>query len=86
MIESVCDILHLERFSIQVIKDVLIMMYLYMILSDETEIVHFHIIKDNGVQCVEVHFEPIHVYIGKGKPNPNATKVWLTASAGCIVA
>lgn len=32
------------------------------------------------------NFEPIHVHIGKGKPSPNATKVWLTASGGCIVA
>ena len=30
--------------------------------------------------------EPIHVHIGKGKPNANATKIWLTASGGCIVA
>lgn len=33
------------------------MMYPYMILSDETEIVHSHIIQENGVQIVEVHFE-----------------------------
>lgn len=32
------------------------------------------------------NFEPIHVHIGKGKPSSNATKVWLTASGGCIVA
>lgn len=32
------------------------------------------------------NFEPIHVHIGKGKPSPNATKVWLTASGGCFVA
>lgn len=32
------------------------------------------------------NFKPIHVHIGKGKPSPNATKVWLTASGGCIVA
>ena len=32
------------------------------------------------------NFEPIHVDISKGKPNPNATKVWLTASGGCILA
>ncbi len=30
--------------------------------------------------------EAIHVHIGKGKPTSNATKVWLTASGGCIVA
>jgi len=30
--------------------------------------------------------EPIHVHIGKGKPSPNATKVWITAKGGCIVA
>lgn len=33
------------------------MMYPYMILSDETEIVHSHIIEENRLQCVEVHFE-----------------------------
>lgn len=29
--------------------------------------------------------EPIHVHIAKGKPTPNATKVWLTKSGGCIL-
>lgn len=33
------------------------MMYPYMILADETEITHSHIIEENGLQCVEVHFE-----------------------------
>ena len=33
------------------------MMYPYMILSDETEIVHSHIIEKDGIQGVEVHFE-----------------------------
>lgn len=28
--------------------------------------------------------EPIHVHIAKGKPTPNATKIWLTKSGGCI--
>lgn len=32
------------------------------------------------------NFEPIHVHICKGKPSPNATKIWLTASGGCILA
>lgn len=32
------------------------------------------------------NFEPIHVHLSKGKPSPNATKVWLTASGGCITA
>ena len=30
--------------------------------------------------------EPIHVHIGKGKPTPNTTKIWITAKGGCIVA
>lgn len=30
--------------------------------------------------------EPIHVHISKGKPIPNATKIWLTRSGGCILA
>jgi hypothetical protein len=30
--------------------------------------------------------EPIHVHISKGKITPNATKIWLTAGGGCIIA
>ena len=30
--------------------------------------------------------EPIHVHVSKGKPTPNATKIWLTKSGGCILA
>lgn len=30
--------------------------------------------------------EPIHVHVSKGKPTPNATKIWLTKKGGCIVA
>ncbi|MDE6591541.1 MAG: DUF4160 domain-containing protein [Oscillospiraceae bacterium] len=30
--------------------------------------------------------EPIHVHVAKGKPTPNATKIWLTKAGGCIVA
>ena len=30
--------------------------------------------------------EPIHVHISTGKPSPNATKLWLTKSGGCLVA
>jgi len=30
--------------------------------------------------------EPIHVHIARGKPEPNATKVWLTRSGQCVVA
>jgi len=30
--------------------------------------------------------EPIHVHIGKGKPTPNATKIWITSAGGCILA
>lgn len=30
--------------------------------------------------------EPIHVHIAKGKPTPNATKIWLTKAGGCIAA
>lgn len=33
------------------------MMYPYMVLADETEITHSHLIEENGVQSVEVHFE-----------------------------
>lgn len=33
------------------------MMYPYMTLADETEIVHSHMIDDNGVKKVLVHFE-----------------------------
>ena len=30
--------------------------------------------------------EPIHVHVSKGKPSPNATKIWLTKAGKCIVA
>lgn len=30
--------------------------------------------------------EPIHVHLSKGAPSPNATKLWLTKSGGCVVA
>ncbi len=30
--------------------------------------------------------EPIHVHVCKGKPSPNATKIWLTKAGGCIIA
>ena len=32
-------------------------MYPYLTLADETEIVHSHLIEEDGLQCVEVHFE-----------------------------
>lgn len=32
-------------------------MYLYMILDDETEITHSHLIEENEKKQVEVHFE-----------------------------
>jgi len=33
------------------------MMYAYITLADETEITHSHIIEENDVKKVEVHFE-----------------------------
>ncbi len=33
------------------------MMYPYMILADETEIVHSHLIEENGEKSIEAHFE-----------------------------
>lgn len=33
------------------------MMYPYMILADETEIVHSQILEENGEKYIEVHFE-----------------------------
>lgn len=30
--------------------------------------------------------EPIHVHIGRGKPSPNATKIWLTCTGQCVLA
>lgn len=29
--------------------------------------------------------EPLHVHVSKGKPSPNATKIWLTKAGRCIV-
>lgn len=31
------------------------------------------------------NFEPIHIHVSQGKPTQNSTKVWLTASGGCIL-
>lgn len=33
------------------------MMYAYMILEDETEVTHSHLVDNNGESLVEVHFE-----------------------------
>lgn len=33
------------------------MMYPYITLADETDITHSHIIDDNGINKIEVHFE-----------------------------
>ena len=33
------------------------MMYPYIVLGDETEIMHSHIIENDHLECVEVHFE-----------------------------
>ncbi|MEG1947916.1 MAG: hypothetical protein RR139_12580 [Lachnospiraceae bacterium] len=33
------------------------MMYPYMTLADETEILHSHLMEQDGVQTIEVHFE-----------------------------
>jgi hypothetical protein len=30
--------------------------------------------------------EPIHVHVCEGHPAANATKIWLTAAGGCVVA
>lgn len=30
--------------------------------------------------------EPVHVHIAAGRPVQNATKVWLTAAGGCVLA
>ncbi|MBR0496202.1 MAG: DUF4160 domain-containing protein [Treponema sp.] len=30
--------------------------------------------------------EPVHIHVAKGNPVPNATKVWLTSTGGCILA
>ena len=30
--------------------------------------------------------EPIHVHVATGRLAPNATKIWITANGGCIIA
>ena len=30
--------------------------------------------------------ELVHVHVAKGVPRPNATKIWLTKSGGCVLA
>ena len=29
--------------------------------------------------------EPVHVHVAEGKPSPNATKIWITRSGGCLL-
>ena len=29
--------------------------------------------------------EPVHVHVSEGKPSPNATKIWITRSGGCLL-
>ena len=38
------------------------MMYPYLTLADETEIVHSHLKEQNGIHVVEVHFERPKLY------------------------
>lgn len=30
--------------------------------------------------------EPVHVHVAKGRPTPDATKLWLTSAGGCVLA
>lgn len=30
--------------------------------------------------------EPVHVHVAKGRPSPDATKIWLTRNGGCMLA
>lgn len=36
--------------------------------------------------CSNENGEPVHVHVCKGKPSPNATKVWLTSTGESILA
>ena len=38
------------------------MMYPYLILEDETEVVHSHLKEENGVKIVDIHFERAKPY------------------------
>ena len=29
--------------------------------------------------------EPVHVHVSEGKPNPNATKIWITRAGKCYL-
>lgn len=29
--------------------------------------------------------EPVHIHVFKGRPNPNATKIWITKSKKCLI-
>jgi hypothetical protein len=51
------------------------MLYPYMTLPDETEIVHSEMHEDGRVL----------VHIAKGSPVANATKVWITESRKCLL-
>ena len=43
-------------------------------------------LKMEGFKLPKLFMVPIHVHVAKGKPTPNATKIWLTKSGGCILA
>lgn len=30
--------------------------------------------------------EPVHVHVSKGRPSPNATKIWITQTGGALLA
>lgn len=30
--------------------------------------------------------EPVHIHVARGRPSKHATKFWLTASGGCVLA
>ena len=48
---------NIEKIPAIVQKEVIALMYPYIILDDETEISHSHVIDKNGQNEIEVHFE-----------------------------
>ena len=56
------------------------MLYPFMTLNDNTEIVHSEAIEKDGREQ-----EPVHVHVCEGVPSPTATKIWITRNGGCLL-
>ena len=63
------------------------MMYPFMTLDDDTEIVHSDMLPDGRVKVYieRIPLEPVHVHVSQGSPAENTTKIWITRSGKCLL-